>query len=598
MIRPIARAFSSFVPGGSGKFNITKAYQRLKSAVRAPVKHLKRNLEPTAANYNPFTNTTEEAFDEVAQEWQALIMGNPYDTQTMNMLEQAMVSNFGTVDNPHVVFTADAPFRYVGCTGLANEDDYEGHEFLMFMLREGPLQRCPSCGQVFKLVRLRNEFSPEMDYYLSNIVPYYMDEMGEMDTVINMSVFRMQKDTYEYSQFETPSTNVYNLVNPDEHDRLLTDPAYRLERSKALEEKLYVYLYSLKTIENEYIQNFGPVPRYPINKVDYETLIEVEKAVMKLDRLFRRVDKFNHRKYIDRENHERRERRMEDRAHDRTQNNFTFYYGGLTEEEQKYRDYYETDLENEPEDEELEAKFDEGEIFAKDRYSLDKFDFQELYTRTPEDDQSSYLDKKAFKFKYRRAKDSAETYDRRQNRMVARQIERFHNQGVAQLVGELNSAIEAGNKAAISVKERQYLDILAKDAVIQYQDYFESDVEEDFTVFDTISDNEKVTFLRVFEDSTNPKFDNKGYETIPKRPWDQTAGLWANFYYSLQGLNAVAFPRARELANATHTAASEPLTKEELQQIGVYNVERVEGSQPEQIEGKKAKKGKSQESQA
>jgi hypothetical protein len=31
------------------------------------------------------------------------------------------------VDNPLVVFTADAPFRYVGCSGAQNEDDYEGH---------------------------------------------------------------------------------------------------------------------------------------------------------------------------------------------------------------------------------------------------------------------------------------------------------------------------------------------------------------------------------------------------------------------------------------------------------------------------------------
>jgi len=55
------------------------------------------------------------------------------------MLEHAMVANFGNVDNPHVIFTADAPFRYASCTGLPNEDDYEGHEYLVFMLREGPL---------------------------------------------------------------------------------------------------------------------------------------------------------------------------------------------------------------------------------------------------------------------------------------------------------------------------------------------------------------------------------------------------------------------------------------------------------------------------
>jgi len=395
MFRPVSRAFGTFIPGGSGRFNITNAFQRLKNTIRAPVKHIKRNLEPSAVDYNPMTNTTEEAFDEVAQEWQALIVGNPYDVNTMNMLEQSMIGNFGTVDNPHVIFTSDAPFRYVGCSGQANEDDYEGHEFLLFMLREGPLQRCPSCGQIYKLVRLRNEFSPEMDYYLSNFIPYAMEEMGEMDQVINLSVLRMQKDTYEYSQFETPSKTVYNLVNPDEHDRLLTDPAYRLERSKKLEEKLYVYLYSLKEIEKEYIENHGPVPRYPVNKVDYETLIDVEKTILKMDRLFRKVDKFNHRKYIDRENHSRREKRMKDREAERWQTNYTLFYGGRSEEEQKYIDYFETDLENEPEDEELEQRLDANEVFADGDYNIDKFDFQELYTRQPEDDASSFMDKKS-----------------------------------------------------------------------------------------------------------------------------------------------------------------------------------------------------------
>jgi len=45
---------------------------------------------------------------------------------------------------------------------------------MMFMLREGSCQRCASCGQVFKLVRLRNEMSPEMDYYYANFHTYEM----------------------------------------------------------------------------------------------------------------------------------------------------------------------------------------------------------------------------------------------------------------------------------------------------------------------------------------------------------------------------------------------------------------------------------------
>jgi hypothetical protein len=575
MIRPVSRAFSTFIPGGSGRFNVTNAFSRLKNTIRAPIKHFKRNVEPTAANYNPMTNTTEEAFDEVSQEWQALIVGNPYDVNTMNMLEQAMVANFGTVDNPHVIFTSDAPFRYVGCTGQANEDDYEGHEFLIFMLREGPLQRCPSCGQVFKLVRLRNEFSPEMDYYMANLIPYALDEMGEMDQVINMSVLRMQKDSYEYTQFETPSNYVYNLVNPDEHDRLLTDPAYRLERSKKLEEKLYVYLYSLQEIEKEYTENFGPMIRFPMNKVDYETLIDVEKTILKMDRLFRKVDKFNNRKYIDRENHERREKRMLDRAGERWQSNYTLFYGGLTEEEQKYRDYFETDIEAYPEDEEIESKLDENEIFARGDYNLDKYDFQELYTRQPEDDATSYLEKKAFKFKYRRAKDSTETYERRQTRMVQRQLERFDKEGVQDIVAQLGEAIQQGNEANRTYYERRYLDVLAKESVAQYQDYFETDGEEDFTVFDNIPDAERVSFLRVFENYATPAVEHKGFATIPKREWDTTGGLWANFYNSLKDYSTLVYPKAKELANVAQRSELDILTSQQLKDYGVYGGDKA-----------------------
>jgi len=102
-------------------------------------------------------NLTHEAFEEVIHEYYAAYTGNPFHLQVYNNLDNIQTTNFGTVDNPCVVFTADTPFRYVGCTGLQNESDYEQHELHMFMLREGPLQRCSMCGQVFKLVRLRQE---------------------------------------------------------------------------------------------------------------------------------------------------------------------------------------------------------------------------------------------------------------------------------------------------------------------------------------------------------------------------------------------------------------------------------------------------------
>ena len=59
------------------------------------------------------------------------------------------------------------------------------------MLRDGPMQRCPSCGQVFKLIRLRDEYSPEMDYYSNQFLPYDYQDMIESDTTVNMNLFKM-----------------------------------------------------------------------------------------------------------------------------------------------------------------------------------------------------------------------------------------------------------------------------------------------------------------------------------------------------------------------------------------------------------------------
>jgi len=113
-----------------------------------------------------------------------------------------------------VIFTADAPFRYLGCTGPQNEDDYESHELFWIMLREGPLQRCGVCGQVFKLVRLRNEFSSEMDYYMPNFNKLWYQDMGEHDITNNFSVTKANTH-YESSLFEQPENEFYSLISGD-----------------------------------------------------------------------------------------------------------------------------------------------------------------------------------------------------------------------------------------------------------------------------------------------------------------------------------------------------------------------------------------------
>lgn len=50
---------------------------------------------------------------------------------------------------------------------------------------------------------------------------------------------------------------------------------------------------------------------------------------------------------------------MKDRAIGRWDNHYSYFFGGLTEEEQKYRDYYETDQEMDPQDEMIEQIINE-----------------------------------------------------------------------------------------------------------------------------------------------------------------------------------------------------------------------------------------------
>lgn len=49
---------------------------------------------------------------------------------------------------------------------------------------------------------------------------------------------------------------------------------------------------------------------------------------------------------------------MLSKASERWDSNYAFFTGSLTEEEQKYRDYYETELEAFPEDEAIETLLD------------------------------------------------------------------------------------------------------------------------------------------------------------------------------------------------------------------------------------------------
>lgn len=68
---------------------------------------------------------------------------------------------------------------------------------------------------------------------------------------------------------------------------------------------------------------------------------------------------------------------MLERKKERWTDNYTYFFGGLTEEEQQYRDYFETDLENDPDNDYVEELCDKMDIAAGGEFQFKKYDFIE-----------------------------------------------------------------------------------------------------------------------------------------------------------------------------------------------------------------------------
>lgn len=142
--------------------------------------------------------------------------------------------------------------------------------------------------------------------------------------------------------------------------------------------------------------------KLPIGRDIYESWYQIEKSINKFDRIFNKVEKFDARAMTDPINHERRERRLRDRKRERWVSNYTFFFGNLTEEEQQYRDYFETELEADPEDDWIDEKMDDMHIANQGQFNPALYDFVD-YTQT-HDAHESYddvIEQKLFKYKYR-----------------------------------------------------------------------------------------------------------------------------------------------------------------------------------------------------
>ena len=214
--------------------------------------------------------------------------------------------------------------------GPGIEDDSSSHEKFYYFVREGPIHRCHICGQCFKIVRLKDEASELNDYYSTMFASITHFEVAEEDTAINLTSYFGDRPQ---AQMQTvAATNVYIHANNDEADRIMIDPAYKMEKLKEAYEKVYAYNEAWRIVDQQ-MQGLSYQVKQPVGRDIFESWYDIEKSIMKFDRIFNRVEKFNARHMTDVKNHERREKRMLERKNDRWSKNYTYFFGNLTEEE-------------------------------------------------------------------------------------------------------------------------------------------------------------------------------------------------------------------------------------------------------------------------
>lgn len=80
------------------------------------------------------------------QQLSASLTNNALELNSWHEMESTVHSQFGTIDNPVLIFTSDSSWRIVICMGPGIEDDANSHEKLFMMVREGPMNRCQTCG--------------------------------------------------------------------------------------------------------------------------------------------------------------------------------------------------------------------------------------------------------------------------------------------------------------------------------------------------------------------------------------------------------------------------------------------------------------------
>ena len=142
-----------------------------------------------------------------------------------------------------------------------------------------------------------------------------------------------------------------------------------------------------------------------------------------------------------------------------------------------------------------------------------------------------------------------QTFQRREMRMRDRMIERAKTRDpmLEQNLSELFAsdardtslatlALEPERFRMVAEEEtRPFREYMVGEAVQQYQDFYETDEEEQpfFEYMGNLTNRDKIRFMEIFEDFTVDKADNKEYVMIEKREYNPELSVLSNMVLDL-----------------------------------------------------------------
>lgn len=455
------------------------------------------------------------------------------------------------------------------CSGPASEEESSSHEKMYMIVREGPIHRCLFCGQCFRLVKLKDDVYDHQNYYYSTVFTELSPRIiGDVEIAPHYLTFPFTSHEINPNTANVmPTDRMYLFVNADEADHIMTDPAYRMEKYKDLETDYFKYTLVADEIDRQkkLIRN-AQKDTLTMPRDVYETWYQVEKAIMKFDRIFNRYEKFHGRALFDPENHERRERRMLEKQDIRDKENYTFYFNGLDKQEQMYRDYYETDLENDayPESESLNELKDDATLRNSGDFDLNYIQLIETTAQNENREQiDDILGKLLFNYKYRQIGDVK--FEER-NRRVLRGFQERASLRDPKLVEDLGDKLENLSVRDNFVNEfirdlklggaevleknglLDFAKYVAEEGLQQFKDYYGEELPN-ADLIEELPEREKLRFAELYFNLYNKGLEyDKYYVTIPKRPYDNKKSIVSNFVEDLVDFNTRVRPIARNLA--------------------------------------------------